>query len=88
LLALHCTPNDLLEWKPSEKYVNAEAKPLYALVRGDNVSLKGLFAKCLFGRTGKSSRFYGTNDAKVCMIFDLNEKDLAEKPARHYHLIY
>ena len=34
-LLLHCTPNDLFDWKPGKEALIAEDHPLQALKRGD-----------------------------------------------------
>ncbi|MET0754388.1 MAG: helix-turn-helix transcriptional regulator [Pyrinomonadaceae bacterium] len=41
-LALNCTPNDLLEWKPPENQANPNEQALIKLKRGDDEDLPKL----------------------------------------------
>lgn len=44
-LALNCTPNDLLEWRPSEKQANSEAQALIKLNRKSEEDVTKLLNK-------------------------------------------
>ena len=44
-LTLNCTPNDLIEWKPSEKHVNAESQSLSKLNRSGEKDISKLLGE-------------------------------------------
>lgn len=56
-MLLHCTPNDVLEWKADQNVALSQDHPLYSLIRRENAELHSFLKNASLEELGKLQEF-------------------------------